>query len=301
MEPGFLGLALSILLALVLLVGALLKAGAPAARHAALGTFGIHGERLTGVLWAALVATEVALSVGVVAGAEEAAVLAAVLMAAFALAQGLALRRGRAGAPCGCFGPRSSVGWTGIIRNACLAGGFAALPLLPREEPGTDGWLALGLALALLGCAALAVAVLALAREVGMLRLRLGPESALEIAGEGPELGSRSGLIHAFEPGARAELALAIFVSDGCHMCRALEPAMEALGRDPLLALEQFEEVADAAAWADLDVPGSPYAVVLDLDGTVLAKGTFNSLGQLESVVATAERRRRTATEAAHA
>jgi hypothetical protein len=39
-------------------------------------------------------------------------------------------------------------------------------------------------------------------------------------------------------------------------------------------------------------VPGSPYAVALDLDGTVLAKGTFNNLAQLESVVATAERRR---------
>src|SRR5216684_8355151 len=44
-----------------------------------------------------------------------------------------------------------------------------------------------------------------------------------------------------------------------------------------------------------MDVPGSPYAVVLGLDGTVLAKGTFNSLGQLESVLATAERREREA------
>jgi hypothetical protein len=45
-------------------------------------------------------------------------------------------------------------------------------------------------------------------------------------------------------------------------------------------------------------VPGAPFAVALDRDGTVLAKGTFNSLGQLESVMATAERRRR---EAVHA
>ena len=30
--------------------------------------------------------------------------------------------------------------------------------------------------------------------------------------------------------------------------------------------------------------------MALGLDGTVLAKGTFNSLGQLESVLATAER-----------
>jgi hypothetical protein len=30
----------------------------------------------------------------------------------------------------------------------------------------------------------------------------------------------------------------------------------------------------------------------MDLEGTVLAKGTFNNLAQLESIVATAERRR---------
>jgi hypothetical protein len=32
-------------------------------------------------------------------------------------------------------------------------------------------------------------------------------------------------------------------------------------------------------------VPGSPYAVVLARDGEVLAKGTFNSLYQLESLL----------------
>jgi hypothetical protein len=39
-------------------------------------------------------------------------------------------------------------------------------------------------------------------------------------------------------------------------------------------------------------VPGSPYAVALDADGTVLAKGTFNNLAQLESILAAGERRR---------
>ena len=50
--------------------------------------------------------------------------------------------------------------------------------------------------------------------------------------------------------------------------------------------------MADAAVWTELDVPGSPYAIALDRDGMVLAKGTFNNLAQLESVLATAERRR---------
>ena len=38
-----------------------------------------------------------------------------------------------------------------------------------------------------------------------------------------------------------------------------------------------FDEVRDADAWAAADVPGSPFAVALDADGTVLAKGTFNT------------------------
>jgi hypothetical protein len=59
-----------------------------------------------------------------------------------------------------------------------------------------------------------------------------------------------------------------------------------------MLAVRTLEESADPVAWEELRVPGSPYAVALDLDGTVLAKGTFNNLAQLESVVATAERRR---------
>jgi hypothetical protein len=40
-----------------------------------------------------------------------------------------------------------------------------------------------------------------------------------------------------------------------------------------------------------MGIPGSPFAVALGRDGAVRAKGTFNSYGQLESILATAERR----------
>ena len=53
----------------------------------------------------------------------------------FAAALVGAILRGRAGAPCACFGSRSTVGWTSVLRNLALAAGFAALPLLPRAEP----------------------------------------------------------------------------------------------------------------------------------------------------------------------
>ena len=186
------------------------------------------------------------------------------------------LRRARARGP-RLAGPRGGAGRR-------LRGAAAARP----REPSTEGWLAIGLVAALLGIAALGVAVLALARELGALRAEIDPRGALEIPEEGPELGGRTELMDV-EPG---RLGLAVFTSEGCGMCRALAPAIEALGRDPLVRLKTFDEVRDAHAWAAAGIPGSPFAVALDEHGTVLAKGTFNTPGQLESVLATAERRR---------
>jgi methylamine utilization protein MauE len=276
----------------VLLVSAVAKLASPGSSVAALRTFGIESEWLRRFLWAALIGVELLLAAGVAAGFDAAAYAAAALLVCFALALVEALRRGRVGAPCACFGSRSTVGWSAVGRNLGLATGFAALPLLPNDQLTTDQWLGLGLAFALLACAGLAVAVLALAREVGMLRLRLGPDSALEIEHEGPPVGRRSAAITRFRPGPRAELALAAFVSRGCRVCHGLEPAIDSLAREPFLAVEVFEEEVEPELWRELGVPGSPYAIAFDLDGMVLAKGTYNNLAQLESVLATAEARR---------
>ncbi len=59
-----------------------------------------------------------------------------------------------------------------------------------------------------------------------------------------------------------------------------------------MLIGEQYDEVDDSEIWRSFAVPGSPYAVAADSDGTVLAKGSFNTIAQLESVLAAAERRR---------
>ncbi len=275
-----------------LLAGAsLAKLASPGSSRAALATFAITGRRAQAVVFPALIAAELALAAGVIAGSATAAWLAAALMAAFAATMVAAILRGRAGAPCACFGARSTVGWPAVIRNAALAAAFAALPLLPADELSTDQWLGLGLAVALVACAGLALAVLALARELGILRLRLGPEGALEIPEEGPPLGSQAAAIDRFALEPEARLALAVFVSDGCHVCAALEPAVTTLASDPLVAVASFEEVADSEVWSELEIPGSPFAVALDREGSVLAKGTFNNLAQLESVLAAAERR----------
>ncbi len=276
-----------------LLAGAsVAKLASPGSSRAAMATFGVGGRRAQAVAWGLLIATELGLAAGVIAGSATAAYLAAALMATFAATMVSAILRGRAGAPCACFGARSTVGWAAVARNAVLAVAFAALPSLPERELSTDEWLGLGLAVALLACAALAFAVFALAREVGLLRLRLGPGSALEIADEGPPLFAPSGLDGRLDPDPEAVLGLAVFTSAGCHICRSLEPSIRALANDPRVAVASFDEAEDADVWSRLEIPGSPFAIALDLDGAVLAKGTFNNLAQLESVLATGERRR---------
>jgi hypothetical protein len=241
--------------------------------------------------FAILVALELALAGGVAAGSDLAALAAAAFLLAGAAVLGRALRAGRAGAPCGCFGARSRVSRFAVARAVLLAAAFAALPLIPRTDPSAETWLAAGLALALVGVAALGVAVLALAREVGMLRLAVGPQGALEIAEEGPAIGADSGLAEHLDPRPGATLALVVFTSEGCGMCRRLAPGIQAFARHPHVSLLELDEVADAEHWRRLNVPGSPYAVALDSAGRVRAKGTFNSIAQLESVLAAAERR----------
>jgi hypothetical protein len=278
---------LSLILGAVLIGSAAMKLADGPRTRLALATYGLHGEQAS-IAWAALVAVEPALGIAVAAGVQAAAWAAAALCGSFALAQAAVLVSGHGGAPCACFGSRGRVGRGSLARTAGLAVAFSILPLLDRREPSTEGWLAIGLGVALLGLVALGVAVLALARELGALRAEIDPRGALEIPEEGPELGGRTELMEV-EPG---RLGLAVFTSDGCGMCRALEPAIAALGRDPLVHLRTFDEVRDAHEWAAAGIPGSPFAVALDEHGIVLAKGTFNTAGQLESVLATAERRR---------
>ncbi len=288
-----------VLLGLVLVGSAAAKIAAPVRTRAALVTFGLSGARARSLAWGGAVVVELALGVGVALESDPAAWVAAALMLAFAALLARALRAGRAGEPCACLGPRSRVGRGSLARTLALAAAFALVPLVPDADPTTEGWLAVGLALTVAALVGLAILVLALAREVGELRLAIGPSPALEIAGEGPPLGARAEVIGRFgSRAASARFAVAVFSSEGCPMCVSLEPAVQALARDPLLAVEVFDERVDADVWQALAIPGSPYAIVLALDGTVLSQGTFNSIRQLESLVATAESRDREAARA---
>lgn len=285
-------MVISLLLAAVLLAAVVTKLASPRITREALATYGVRGAFAQLAVWLMLIAVETGLAVGVVLGSDLVAYLGAAVMLVFAAATGAALTQGKAGAPCACFGAKSTVSRAGMVRNLVLAALFAALPALPEQAPSTDEWLALGLGLALLLCAGLVIAVLALAREVGMLRLRLGPSAALEVTAEGPEIGGHTDLIERFEVEREVEWALAVFSSANCHVCEALEPAIESVRAEPEIAVLSFEEIADADVWESLAVPGAPYGVAIHRDGAVMAKGTFNNLAQLESILATADRRR---------
>jgi len=294
-------MGLRLVLAGVLAGAAFAKLASPSAGREALAGLGFESPLARTLGFWSLIAIEIGLAVGLVAGSTEAAIMGAALMTMFGLVMGGAIARGRAGQPCGCFGARSRIGWAGVARNFALAAGFVAVVALPSDDLTTDEWLGLGLIGALAASAALGAVVLALAREVGLLRMRVGPGSALEISHEGPEVGSRTE-IAADIPGLdRKELGLAVFTSAGCHICEAMRPAVDSIAAHPAVAVGRFDEVAQSDAWVALDVPGSPYAVALDTQGTVLAKGTFNNLAQLESILATGERRREGIVEAAHA
>jgi Methylamine utilisation protein MauE len=278
-------------LGIVLAGAALAKLRAPRESIAALASFGFEDGPVRPIAWAALIAVELALAVAVALGSDAAAYAAAGLMLLFAALTVAALLRGRAGAPCACFGPRSKVSRLGVLRSVGLAAGFALVPSIDSISIGTEGWLGIGIGVALIACAVLGVAVLALAREVGMLRLQLGTQGALEIAGEGPEIGSRAAELSERLGRNGADLGLAVFTSEGCGICQTLAPAIDNVAKDPRIAVGVFDEAAEADLWRSLAIPGSPFALALDREGKVLAKGTFNNLAQLESVVATAERR----------
>jgi hypothetical protein len=290
--------AVSIWLAAVLGTASALKLRGKGEAAAGLATYGIYGARAQGTILLIVTAAELGSACGLLVGAPWAAAAAAVLFGAFSLASLFALLAGRGGRPCACFGSASRLGWWTPASSAGLTSiaSVAALGWLPSAPTRYDNWLTAGFSVLLLLVIALALAVLALAREIGVLRMQAREQGALEILEEGPELGHVQPWAVSVPGRPGAVLRLAIFTSDGCPLCRRVVPAVDHFAADPLLAVKVLDEATDALIWAQAGVPGSPYAVALDLEGVALAKGTFNGLAQLESILATARTRERRGT-----
>ena len=120
-------LAGRLLLGGALLVSAAAKLSGGEDARAAMATYGFAGSSAQTLAWGFASLAEAGLGIAVIAGSATAAGLAAALMLIFAASLGSALLRGKAGAPCGCFGPRSTVGPAAIARDLLLAAGFLLL------------------------------------------------------------------------------------------------------------------------------------------------------------------------------
>ena len=160
---------------------------------------------------------------------------------------------------------------------------------------------------------ALVIAVFALARQVGVLYERVAPMGALMLD-EGPAVGSQAPVfaltaldgrtVHLGQPSGRGELVF--FVSPTCPVCKKLLPVLRSIARaerdwlDVVLAsdgdeaaqrtfyskagLADFPYVLSRELGLTYKVGKLPYAVLLDEQGKVRAKGLINSREQLESL-----------------
>lgn len=161
--------------------------------------------------------------------------------------------------------------------------------------------------------AGLALVVLALARQIGILHERIAPVGALKTGG-GPDVGEASphfsGLTLQGEPfavggvSASGRPMLLFFVSPDCPICKVLLPVVSSVAaaeRLDLMLMGDGEPEAQRRLLADFSlgrvpfVNGSeigmafrvdklPYAVLIDEAGTIAAKGLVNSREHLESL-----------------
>ncbi|MBL0087471.1 MAG: methylamine dehydrogenase accessory protein MauD [Ideonella sp.] len=175
---------------------------------------------------------------------------------------------------------------------------------------------ALSISVVLLWVAVIVLALLvwALSRQVGVLFERVAPMGAL-VTDAGPAVGSPSPTFKlpslTSAPvaigGASAAPTLLFFLSPTCPVCKKLLPVLKSLRVDEgrrlevVLAsdgepdaqrhfiqaqrLEDFPYVLSTELGMGYRVSKLPYAVLLDVRGSVVAKGLINSREQLDSLL----------------
>lgn len=174
--------------------------------------------------------------------------------------------------------------------------------------------LAIAVAVLWLVVLALLVAVLALARQIGVLYERIAPMGAL-ILDQGPKVGDPSPVFDLTPLGGGARISvgrpgpfstLLFFVSPTCPVCKKLLPIVRSTAKAEAAWLELVfasdgDEAKQRAFYAKaalgafpyvlstelglaFKVAKLPYAVLLDEGGRVRAKGLVNSREQLESL-----------------
>lgn len=162
------------------------------------------------------------------------------------------------------------------------------------------------------------VAIVALARQIGVLHDRVAPAGAL-IQGAGPGVGERAPRleVHALAgnalrvggPLAAGKALLLLFVSANCPICKKLIPVAQHFARSERLDVlfvgdADPEEQRRLTARFEIDercfvngpevgmtfrIDKLPYAVLLDDTGTIAAKGLVNSREHFESLIVAKE------------
>jgi methylamine dehydrogenase accessory protein MauD len=162
-------------------------------------------------------------------------------------------------------------------------------------------WLAVGV---------LALLVLALARQVGVLHERVAPLGALMLD-QGPKVGERAPIFEIKDllgrptrlGGLRERPLLLLFVSSTCPVCKKILPIALRLAREENLDLaligdereEDLRRLAQGLAEVQVlnapevgqayKVGKIPYAVLIDPEGVIRAKGLVNNREHLESLM----------------
>jgi methylamine dehydrogenase accessory protein MauD len=162
---------------------------------------------------------------------------------------------------------------------------------------------------------ALALVVWALTRQIGVLHERIAPVGALMLK-QGPQVGEPAPLVEVQDlegrmhriAGAREDgrSLLMVFVSPSCPVCKALLPVLkssrlserdwleiilasdgEAAAHRQFIAaqgLGEFPYVSSTALGMTYQVSRLPYAVIIDGEGRLRARGLINSREHLESL-----------------
>lgn len=221
------------------------------------------------------------------------AIAAAALSAVFAAAMLRTRLRGNRRATCGCFGGNRPANTVSLVVRA-LAIGAAAVVLATgaAQVSGPQPETVRSAALAMLGIlvVGLALAVVALYRQVGVLSLRLAPQTALELMDEGPAVGEPAPLLPDLT---RIGAELVAFVSLNCRVCLDVLPGLRALHSNTL-PVHWVREDDEAEAFEEWGVPGTPYVVFI-IDGIVRSKGLVNTLEQIDWVLDQGAERQRLA------
>ncbi len=157
-------------------------------------------------------------------------------------------------------------------------------------------------------------ALYVLARQVALLAHRLPPRGA-RITNIGPVVGTRAPEIRerSLQGGEvtipnPSKASLLVFVTAGCSSCEAIAPALRSLARqerkvlDLILVtgssneletkrflkrhrLDHVPIVASDDVLERYEIGGSPYGVVVDVNGNVVSKGIVNHREHLDSLV----------------